>query len=431
MHHVVQRLGFRITRGWIALLVILGALLALGFWIGPFRPLPAELKLVALSSDGRFREAVQFPRSSADTTPPQPDVRARFPLVLAVYNSGLRVATPRQLTLSVPTRFRISNNSGQEFPGRVTVGSPLAKYVFTIAPGPIPPKGVPRVLTALDTLWLEPIVPSYYCTALSDSVPEFVPAPALDANELAHVRIFYSFDARTRDRQTGLLDLQLDPSLVERAPAAAPPIYPAQVIEPEAPRPLLGTLRRVGTRTTYCGDPGSALQITDVLWETAGGGRVFVVYHGGAARKYLFDLNRDSIIEQEMWDPDSDGKFEAVRPAHMPIPEFLMPARAPRTVLATVTDTISSDSLGAPSSAVSTATNAPPTIDYSPELFSSTGAGPLRFWNALQRARAPKVQPDSQAQPQRQAQPPATPTAPPKLLGDTVRRDTVRRDTLR
>ena len=70
-----------------------------------------------------------------------------------------------------------------------TVGSPLARYVFTISPGAIAPKGLPRVLSALDTLWLEPIVPSYYCTALSDSVPEFVPAPALDANELAHVRI--------------------------------------------------------------------------------------------------------------------------------------------------------------------------------------------------------------------------------------------------
>jgi hypothetical protein len=184
---------------------------------------------------------------------------------------------------------------------------------------------------------------------------------------------------------------------------------------------VLGTLRRVGTRTTYCGDPGSALQITDVLWETAAGGRVFVVYHGGAARKYLFDLNRDSIIEQEMWDPDSDGKFEAVRPAHMPIPEFLMPARAPRTALATVTDTISSDSLGAPSAAgVSGAPSA--AIEYSPELFSSTGAGPLRFWNAQQRARGQQVQPDSQAQQQ---------SAPAPVRRDTVPRDTVRRDTSR
>src|SRR6185369_13271836 len=89
------------------------------------------------------------------------------------------------------------------------------------------------------------------------------------------------------------------------------------------------------------------LELYDVLWETATGGRFFLVYHGGAPRKYLFDLDRDSIIELEMWDPDSDGKFEATRPAHMPIPEFLMPARAPRAVIVAATgDSIPVDSLG-------------------------------------------------------------------------------------
>src|SRR6185369_5375969 len=88
------------------------------------------------------------------------------------------------------------------------------------------------------------------------------------------------------------------------------------------------------------------LELYDVLWETATGGRFFLVYHGGAPRKYLFDLDRDSVIELEMWDPDSDGQFEASRPAHMPIPEFLMPPRRPVVaVAAAATDSTRRDSI--------------------------------------------------------------------------------------
>ncbi len=420
MRHVVQRLGFRITRGWFVLLVVLGALVGIGFWIGPFRPLPPELKLLALGGDGQFREAVQIPRAWADTVPPQPDVRARFPLVLAVYNSGFRAATPGRLLLSVPARFRLSNSAGQEYPRVVTIGSPLARYTFSISPGAIAPRGLPNVLSSLDTLWLEPVLPSYYCTAFSDSVPVFVPAPAQDANALSRVRIFYTFDARVRDRQTGLLDVQIDPDLLQRAPVEQPPEFPARVIEPESPRPLMGTLHRVGTRTSYCGDPGSALQLSDVLWETDTGGRFFVVYNGGVARKYLFDLDRDSIIELEMWDPDSDGHFEGSRPARLPIPEFLMPLRSPRpTAVAVAGDSVSADSLEvAVPGAATPGSPAAGTMEYPPELFSSTGSGPLRFWNALQRARA-LARGDS-----------ATRSIAPGGRGEPAR-DSVRRDTLR
>jgi hypothetical protein len=433
MQHVVRRFGFRISRGWIVLLVIIGAMVGLGFWIGPFRPLPADLKLLALGGDGRFREAVQIPRAWADTMPPQPDARARFPLVLAVYNNGFREATPHRLVLSVPARFRLSNSAGQEFPSRIIVGNPLTQYTFTIEPGTVSPRSLPRVLSSLDTLWLEPVLPGYYCNAFSDSVPEFVPAPAQNAASLSRVRVFYSFDARSRDRQTGLLDVQLDPSLLERAPTPAPPDNPATVVEPEAPRPAVGPLRRIGTRTTWCGDPGGALQISDVLWETATGGRLFVVSYGGAARKYLYDLDRDSIIELEIWDPDSDGRFEASRPTHMYIPEFLMPARPPvRVAVSTPTDSIAGDSLnvGAPAGAAAPAPGATPTapstMDYSPELFYRADDGPLRFWRALQGSRG-QVPADSQ-----RVNPPAAPTgrvaAPPR---DSVRRDTTRIDTLR
>jgi len=425
VQHVVRRLGFRISRGWFVLLLIIGAMVGLGFWIGPFRPLPAELQLLALGGDGRFREAIQIPRAWADTMPPQPDTRARFPLVLAVYNNGFRAATPRSLVLSVPARFRLSNSAGQEFPSRITVGNPLTKYTFTIAPGAISPRSLPRVLSTLDTLWLEPVVPGYYCTAFSDSVPEFVPAPEQNAASLAHVRVFYSFDARSRDRQTGLLDVQLDPSLLVRAPTPAPPDNPATVVEPEAPRPAVGPLRRVGSRTTWCGDPGGALQISDVLWETATGGRLFVVSYGGAARKYLYDLDRDSIIELEIWDPDADGRFEASRPTRMYIPEFLMPARPPiRVAVSSPVDSIRGDSLNvaAPGAAVPGVTpTAPGTMEYAPELFRRADEGPLRFWRALQSSRG-QAPADSQ-----RANPPAAPTG----RGATVPRDSVRRDTAR
>jgi hypothetical protein len=153
-----------------------------------------------------------------------------------------------------------------------------------------------------------------------------------------------------------------------------------------------------------------------------------VVSYGGAARKYLYDLDRDSIIELEVWDPDADGRFEASRPTRMPIPEFLMPARAPLNVaVAPVSDSIQADSAiaGAPPAGAQGVTP-PPSMEYSPELFSSTDAGPMRFWRALQRARAGSP-PDSQA-----ARPPAVPAEPSlPVRRDTVRRDTVRRDTAR
>ncbi|HSL71952.1 MAG TPA: hypothetical protein VK864_17010 [Longimicrobiales bacterium] len=414
MRHVVQRLGFNVGRGWLMLAFVVSALIGTAFWIGPFRPLPPELKLLALSGNGQFREAIDFPRAWADTTPPQPDVRARFPLVLAVYNAGARAASPIRLALSVPARYRLANSEGETYPGRVQSGNPLVRYVFAVSPGRIAPRTVPRVLSTLDTLWLEPAVPSYYCTALSDSVPEFVPAPPQDPNALARVRIFYSFDARVRDRQTGLLNIQVDPELLARAAAPTPPIYPARIIEPQAPQPQLGVLRRIGARTTYCGDPGTALELHDVLWETATGGRFFVVYHGGAPRKYLFDLDRDSVIELEMWDPDSDGRFEGIRSARMLIPEFLFPLRQRVRLATTGIDSLAADSLTLATAGDSTRVPGDSvgleSMEYPRDLFYNTDAGPMRFWRALQRARGVEV-----AEPARRPERTA-----PRLLGKPV-----------
>jgi hypothetical protein len=450
MRHLIQRIGFRITRGWAVLLLMAGGLMAGALWVGPLRPLPPELRLVALGADGRFRETVDIPASWADSTHRQPGVPARFPIVLAVYNNGARTAVPVRLTLSVPHRFRLASSNGQAYPGKAAIGNPLVQYAFDIAPGHVVPRQLPRVLSSLDTLWLEPVLPGYYCTLL-DSVPEFVPAPPQDPNALARVRVFYSFEAGTRARQAGVLSLHIEPRLLVHTPPPVPPIFPTRTREPEFPSPAAGPLRQVGSRSTQCGDAGSNVALNSVLWETPEGGRFFVVHHGTRPRKYLFDLNRDSIIEFEMWDPDRDGKFEAARAARMLIPEFLMPARA---VLATL-DSVTPDSMVVAAAASDTAARAMPVpeldFEFPATLFRDTASGPFRFWRALQSARAAAPQPETaRVVPARPAPPPErrAPVTPPtdtgpRLLGrpipgatppvrrDTVRRDTIRRDTIR
>src|SRR5690606_39824625 len=87
----------------------------------------------------------------------------------------------------------------------------------------VQPGRMPTLLPALDTLWLELVVPSFYCMALSDSVPEFVPAPQPDPAAISRVQIFYSFEGDALERrQTGLLTVQLDPALIA-AEAPEPP----------------------------------------------------------------------------------------------------------------------------------------------------------------------------------------------------------------
>ncbi|HUP88585.1 MAG TPA: hypothetical protein VM100_04520 [Longimicrobiales bacterium] len=343
-HYVVRRFGFRLSRGWFALIMVVGGLTAAAFWVGPFRPLPARLQLLALSGDGRYREYVGIPSKWADTLPAASEATARFPLILAIQNAGAVSAQPSHLALNLPARYRITNARGEPLPFHTTMGSPLVRYNLPIRSAPIDPKRAPAKMAGLDTLWLEPIVPTLYCTAFSDSIPEFVSAPPQNAEVLSRVRMFYSFSGpRIRARQTGLLTVQVDPNLVKREPSPNPPVFETEVVTPEPVRPAIDSLKYVGQRTTWCGDPGQPMQIGDVLFETRDGGRYFVVYHAGRARKWMFDLNRDSIIELEMWDGDGDGKFESRRTARMAIPSFLMPYTAADTALAAeLADTVPS-----------------------------------------------------------------------------------------
>lgn len=430
MRYVVQRLGFRISRGWAIMLLAVLGLLGTAFWIGPFRPLPADLRLVALGGDGQFRPVIGFPASWADSTPPQPDSKVRFPLVLAVYNEGARAATPRRVALSIPAAYRLSNAQGIAYEGKVTHGNPLVRYVFDVRPGRIEPRQLPRLLAGLDTLWLEPVVPSYYCTTQGDSIPEFQVAPKQDASALARVQIYYSFDARVRDRQSGLLTIQMPAQLLEHEPPSAPPVFPVTIYKPRVIRPPMRGVRLVGTRTTYCGDAGNATALRSTLWETRERGRVFLLDYGGAPRKYAFDLNRDSIIELEQWDADGDGVFEAQRPAQFAIPEFLIP---PRPVKLARADSVPADSLRADSlradslrlagTAVDSAvtTVADTAFKFPSSVFHDTDAGVFRYWRAQQRARGVDV--PEPARPRRETG--------PRLLGRPLpnfpapRRDTI------
>lgn len=384
MHYVAQRYALRPTRSWIALFIVILALAAGVFWVGPFTAGQPQLRLVALSGAGRFQEQVTIPSAWATALPAASEATARIPLILAVHNAGLRPGQPQRLSLSLPARFRISDRHGQPYPAQVTMGNPLMRYEFPISAPDLQPGRLPTIIAGLDTLWLEPIIPSLYCTALSDSVPEFVSAPPQNSELLSEVRIFYSFDGeRIRERQTGLLTIRIDPELIRREPARTPPTFATEVIRPAAPLPVLDELRWVGARNTWCGDPGRPLKIFNTLWETSTGGRFFVLYHGDVPRKYLFDLNRDSIIELEMWDHDGDGKFESRRAARLTIPAFLMPYPEP-AILAAVSDSVARVAGGL---TLDTAAATPAWI----QTFYDTAAGPLRFSGIARAAPSPST----------------------------------------
>ncbi len=330
MQHLVIRTGSRIRRrlGLIvavaALVVAIVLLLQPRSWFD--RP---ELQLVALDANGLFQDSVSLPREWADTTYKGAyGATARVPLVLAVRNVGDAPGGARALHLSIPSRYRLELGNGRELPHQLSAGNPLIRYTIN---GPFPavePGRLPTVLP-VDTVWLEPVVPQLYCISVGDSIPEFVPAAVPDPRLLSQVEVFYSFEAPTRGRQAGLLDVRLDPSLLERPATAPPPSFPTLIKEPAWPLPAMGALRRVGTNDARCGPPDSPMEVQSTTWQTEGGGRLIVLAYGGKPRKYLFDLNRDSVVDLEMWDASGRGRFDAEREARYPIPSFLLPPSGP------------------------------------------------------------------------------------------------------
>src|SRR5690606_24345883 len=77
-----------------------------------------------------------------------------------------------------------------------------------------------------------------------------------------------------------------------------------------------------------CGDPQQPVRLQSVVYQGNDGGRFIVVYHEGAPRKYLKDMNADSIVEREMWGHDGDGACEATRTTLYTIQESLVVRRS-------------------------------------------------------------------------------------------------------
>ena len=392
MRHVIQRLGFGISPGWAFAMLLVGLVVLAAFWVGPLRPLPPELQLVALREDGTFTDSViaQVPDSANGSV--------RFPLVLAAHNIGYAHARPTALSLSIPLSYRLVDRDGIPYPRHTVPGTPLGQYVLGLSVPTLAPGGFPEML--LDTLWLEPDIASYTCAIMSDGVPEFMPAPAINSDLLSRVDIFYSFRApETTSRMSGLLRVRVPPESLQQPPAPMEDPSVPLLIEPKAPMPELGGLVQTSTVNTMCGDPQQPVQLQSVAYANEAGARFVVLYHDGAPRKYLFDMNGDSMVDREMWDPDGDGNFEAERTTRYALPAFLFPRGTESTFIA-------SDSV-------------PPDSAFL-ALFYNTGRGPFRFAEAL---RPQPVADTSGAAPDSLADPAVAP--PPVIAGASIAGDTL------
>jgi hypothetical protein len=336
---LLKRIRLRFSGAILAVLMVLGGLVFVGVWIGTAPPDPPQLGLVALQQTGRFSDTI-------GVAPVEQDGSLRFPLVLAVRNVGIRAATPTAVLLSIPVRFRLRNDAGEPMPFDHTPGAPLARYRVQFEPRPVQPGAQPVVLPGVDTLWIEPWLPDYYCVLNALGVPDFVPAPEYPPALVADVMVYYAFETQRRDpAQTGLLRLQLDSTALRGAPGPTPALFPTEMIRPNTAPPTV-ELAEIGSRTELCGDPDQALSLRSVLWETPSGGRMIIVENAGVPRKRLYDLDRDSIIELVTWDGDADGFFEAQSRARFPIPSWTLPPPPPPPPTPVDTVGVVADSVG-------------------------------------------------------------------------------------
>ncbi len=308
-------------RAWIVL--VLMAVAAAAVVLAPRASSSAELQLVVLDRDGRFRDSVAV-GPEVEREPHLPGAVSRVPLVLGIRNAGEAPARPSRLELSVPERVRLTAADGRQLAAGTSAAGPLVRYAFEPEFEPVAPGRLPELLPGLDTLWVEVVVPFVYCIVLADSVPEFIPAPFPDPETLRSIRVFYAFEGGDLvRRQTGILTLALDEAMVQRAamhgePTAGPP-------GPAGPMPDTTRLERLGERTAVCGDPAEPTSVHATVWRTPRDGRFIVLASGGVVRKHLYDLDGDGILEREAWDGDGDGRVDRGRTIRLPIPEMLLP----------------------------------------------------------------------------------------------------------
>jgi hypothetical protein len=325
MRHILLRITPRLDRRWLLALGVAGLLLAAATFVRWGSPLP-ELELVVLGPDGHFHDTLVMPADWADTATVTTDAVARFPLILGVLNAGHEAARPGRLVLSVPARYRLTDATGRELQGRIDPASPLIAYTLDPQLEPVVPGALPALLPGHETLWLEAVVPRYYCVDLADGIPEFVPAPPPPVRAMSDIRLFYVLDGGDMTaRGTGTVRIQVDPALLEVPMPEQPPSFPMEV-DRELAQPQLGVLQYVATQEVRCGEPEAPMELVSILWEGEGGARVISLEVDGVVRKQLFDLNGDGVIDRESWDPEGRGVFTATRRSMLPIPDFLLPA---------------------------------------------------------------------------------------------------------
>lgn len=342
--HLLQRISPSFDRRWLIAIIVVAVLVGLASFIRLGGSVP-PLQLFVLGPDGTFQDTVALPAGWADTVTSTPDGVARFPLILAVRNPGTRPLDPQRLELSLPFRYRMTGPRGDEPPSRMDPASPLITYVLDPGLGTVEPQRLPELLPGLDTVWLEVVIPSYYCVAVADSIPEFVVAPPPPLSSLAQLRIFYSFSGGDLpDRHTGTLAVRLDTTVLEKDMPEQAPAFPMEADRQRA-MPEFQALSYVGSRRARCGEADDPMELLSTVWEDPSGARFIALDYGGAVRKHLYDLDGDGVIDRESWDPDRDGVFEATRRARLPIPEFLLPqARSTLYDMARL-DTLPPDSL--------------------------------------------------------------------------------------
>jgi hypothetical protein len=329
MRHILLRLAPRFDGRWILGLLLVGFLVAAATFVRWGSPV-ADLEVLVLGPDGQFHEGIVVPAAWADTATVTPDAVVRFPLILGVRNAGYEPARPERLVLSVPARFRLTGQAGEALNGTTDPTTPLIRYTLDPRLGPVEPGRLPTLLPAFETLWLEVVIPRYYCVELADSIPEFVPAPPPPLEAMSRVRLLYALEGGdVTERLTGTVSLELDATTMAVTLPDPPPEFPMER-NPELANPDLGPLEVVGSRDVRCGEPESPMELRSTVFEAETGARMITVEYGGAVRKRLFDLNGDGIIDRESWGPAGAGRFVATRRARLPVPGFLLPA--PRVV---------------------------------------------------------------------------------------------------
>jgi hypothetical protein len=344
MRHLFLRFTPRFDFRWVVGLFLAGIIVAGLAFVRWTQPGPI-LELLVLGPDGQFHETLEVPAAWGDTTTVTPDGVARFRVIFGLRNAGYTTGHPHRLVLSVPARYRLVGPGGEALDGVADPTSPLVRYELDPRLGEVEPQRLPVLLPAFESLWLEVVIPRYYCVEVADSIPDFVPAPPPPLHAMSQVRLLYVVeDSTVEERWSGTITLQLDTSLMVVPMPARPPTFGMEV-NPDLAQPDLGQLVEAGRREVQCGEPEAPMHMVSTIWEAESGARLITIEYGGEVRKHLYDLNGDGIIDRESWDPEGRGRFTATRRAQLPIPDFLLPPPTGVRYDMAVFDDIPADSL--------------------------------------------------------------------------------------